>query len=142
MHAPTPSPQPPTPRPLFFRFRAVFREMAKNRFTFLALVLAENPGPATVFVNISITCFCEIYLNFIVTKISVGSKTYSGRREESSLIWSGITDSDLLLHPETGSLDEPSGPMSWTVWRKAEESYSFYPGIGCAYKCKVEQMSK
>ena len=109
----------------------------KNRFTFLALVLMENPGSATVFVNISIICFCEIHLNFIVTKISVGSKTYSGRREESSLIWSKITDSGLLSQPETGSLEEPSEPMSWTVWRKAEESYSFYPGIVCTYSVKL-----
>ena len=45
-------------------------------------------------------------------------------------------DSGLLSHPETGSLDEPSEPMSWTVWRKAEELYSFYPGIGCGDSMK------
>ena len=104
-----PNPQPPTPRPFFFSISS--RKLPKNRFTFLALVLAENPRSATVFVNISITCFREIHLNFIVTKTSVGSKAYSGRREESSLIWSEITDSGLLSQPQTGSLDEPSEPM-------------------------------
>ena len=46
-------------------------------------------------------------------------------------------DSGLSLHPETGLLEEPSEPMSWTVWRKAEESYSFYPGIGCRDNAKL-----